>query len=147
MDLSDYTSMQNGISEILKNEGSIDILTNNAGFGLLGAIENVPIAEAKYQMEVNLFGQARLTQLVLPHIRKQESGKIVNITSTSGKMASPFSGWYSASNFAMEALSDSLRMEVKQFGITVIVIEQRGVKSEWSEITKKGLYDLHVGNA
>jgi short-subunit dehydrogenase len=147
MDVSDDSSMQNGIEEIIKNEGHIDILINNAGFGSFGAIEDVPIDEAKYQMEVNVFGLSRLMQLVLPYMRKQQSGKIVNITSTAGKMASPLSGWYSASKFAVEALSDSVRMEVKQFGIDVIVIEPGAVKSEWSDIAMKSLHDVSVGKA
>jgi short-subunit dehydrogenase len=98
-------------------------------------------------MEVNVFGLARLMQLVLPHMRKQQSGKIVNITSTGGKITSPLGGWYHASKFAVEALSDSVRMEVKQFGIDVIVIEPGGVKSEWSDIAMKHLHDVSVGKA
>jgi short-subunit dehydrogenase len=147
MDVTDNKSMTNMIDLIIKKEGAIDILINNAGFGLLGAIEDVPIEAAKYQLEVNVFGLSRLVQLVLPAMRKQRSGKIVNITSTSGKMASPLSGWYSASKFAVEALSDSLRMEVKQFGIDVIVIEPGGVKSEWSEIAMKSLREISLGKA
>jgi short-subunit dehydrogenase len=147
MDITDDPSIKAGINTIIKNEGQIDILINNAGFGLLGAIEDVPIADAKYQMEVNVFGLCRLTQLILPNMRKNQSGKIINITSTSGKMASPLSGWYSASKFAVEALSDSLRMEVKQFGIDVIVIEPGGVKSEWSDIAMKSLHETSVGKA
>lgn len=98
-------------------------------------------------MEVNVFGLARLTQLVLPYMRKQQSGKIVNITSTSGKMATPLSGWYSASKFAVEALSDSLRLEVKPFGIDVIIIEPGGVKSEWGDIALKSLHEISLGTA
>lgn len=145
MDMTDDRSMQSGIDEIIKNDGKIDVLINNAGFGLMGSVEDVSIPAAKNQMEVNVFGLARLTQLVLPYMRKQRSGKIVNITSTSGKMASPLGGWYSASKFAVEALSDSLRMEVKQFGVDVIIIEPGGVKSEWSGIALKSLYDMSIG--
>ncbi|KAA6339578.1 Serine 3-dehydrogenase [termite gut metagenome] len=134
MDVSDDASMRKGVEEIIENEGKIDVLINNAGFGLYGAIEEVPIADAHYQMEVNVFGAARLAQLALPYMKKQKSGKIVNISSIGGKFASPFGGWYHASKFALEALSDSLRMEVKRFGIDVIVIEPGGVKTEWSDI-------------
>jgi short-subunit dehydrogenase len=147
MDVADDHSMCSGIDEIIKNEGRIDILINNAGFGAFGAIEDVSIAEARYQMEVNVFGLARLTQLVLPYMRKQQSGKIVNITSTGGKIASPLGGWYHASKYAVEALSDSLRMEIKQFGIDVIVIEPGGVKSEWGDIAMKHLQDVSAGKA
>jgi short-subunit dehydrogenase len=147
MDVTDDRSMQQGVDEIIKNEGRIDILINNAGFGSFGALEDVPMAEAKYQMDVNVFGLARLIQLVLPYMRKQGSGKIVNITSTGGKLASPLGGWYHASKFAVEALSDSLRMEVKPFGIDVIVIEPGGVKSEWNDIAMKNLHDVSAGKA
>ena len=119
-----------GIQEIIENEKQIDVLINNAGFGLYGAIEDVTMESAKYQMEVNMFGLARLTQLVLPHMREQHNGTIINISSIGGKIANPLGGWYHASKFAVEALSDSLRMEVKQFGIDVVVIEPGGVKSE-----------------
>ncbi|MCF2518810.1 oxidoreductase [Dyadobacter sp. CY351] len=147
MDVTNDTSMNSGVDSIIEAEGSIDILINNAGFGLMGSIEDVPLEKARDQMEVNVFGLARLTQLVLPLMRKQQSGKIVNITSTSGKMASPLSGWYSASKFAVEALSDSLRLEVKPFGIDVIIIEPGGVKSEWGDIALKSLHDVSLGTA
>lgn len=147
MDVTADATMTSGIDQIIKNEGRIDILINNAGFGLSGAIEDVPLADARYQMEVNVFGLSRLTQLVLPHMRKQQSGKIVNITSTAGKMTSPLNGWYHASKFAAEALSDSVRMEVKQFGIDVIVIEPGGVKSEWGDIAIRNMHDMSAGKA
>lgn len=134
MDVTDDDSMVAGIEEIITKEGRIDILINNAGFGSYGAIEEVSLEDARYQLEVNTLGAARLIQLVLPHMRKNNSGKIVNISSIGGKVANPFGGWYHASKFALEALSDSLRMEVKQFGVGVIVIEPGGVKSEWSNI-------------
>ncbi|HEY0177070.1 MAG TPA: oxidoreductase [Pedobacter sp.] len=134
MDVTSEESMVQGVSSMIKAEGRIDILINNAGFGAYGAVEAVPLADARYQLEVNLFGAARLTQLVLPYMRQQQYGKIVNVSSIGGKFASALGGWYHASKFAMEALSDSLRAEVKPFGIDVIVIEPGGVKSEWSDI-------------
>ncbi|MDW7691358.1 oxidoreductase [Flammeovirgaceae bacterium SG7u.111] len=134
MDVTNEQSMALGIQEIIKNEKQIDVLINNAGFGLYGAIEDVTMESAKDQMEVNVFGLARLTQLVLPHMRDQNNGTIINISSIGGKIANPLGGWYHASKFAVEALSDSLRKEVKQFGINVVVIEPGGVKSEWSDI-------------
>lgn len=134
MDVSDEDSMVTGIQKIIKDEGKIDILINNAGFGSFGAIEDVPITDARYQMEVNVFGLARLIQLVLPHMRRGRYGKIVNVTSIGGKMATPLGGWYHASKFAVEGLSDSLRLEVKSFGIDVILIEPGGVKTEWGDI-------------
>ncbi|QHV95229.1 oxidoreductase [Spirosoma endbachense] len=134
MDVTDEDSVENGVAELMAAEGRIDVLINNAGFGSYGAIEDVSIREATYQLDVNLFGAARLIQLVLPYMRQQQSGKIVNISSVGGKMATPLGGWYHASKFALEGLSDSLRNEVKPFGIDVIVIEPGGVKSEWGEI-------------
>lgn len=134
MDVTDEGSMQAGVNIILAKEKKIDVLVNNAGFGSYGAIEDVSLTDARYQLEVNLFGAARLIQLVLPSMRKQRWGKIVNISSIGGKIATPFGGWYHASKFALEGLSDSLRNEVKPFGIDVIVIEPGGIKSEWSGI-------------
>jgi short-subunit dehydrogenase len=139
MDVTDDESMVKGVDAIVKKEGRIDVLINNAGFGSYGALEDVSLQDAKSQMEVNVFGLARLTQLVLPHMRSQHYGKIVNITSIGGKIANPLGGWYHASKFAVEALSDSLRNEVKPFGIDVIVIEPGGVKSEWASIAMDNL--------
>lgn len=134
MDVTDDASMVAGISAIVAAEGRIDILVNNAGFGSYGALEDVSMEDARYQLEVNVIGAARLIQLVLPYMRKQQWGKIVNVTSTGGKIAIPFGGWYHASKFALEGLSDSLRNEVKPFGIDVIVIEPGGIQSEWAGI-------------
>lgn len=91
----------------------------------------MPLAEARGQFEVNVFGAARLTQLVLPHMRGQHSGTIINITSMGGKIYTPLGGWYHATKFALEALSDCLRLEVQPFGINVVVIEPGGIRTEW----------------
>lgn len=147
MDITDDFAIQSGVEEIINREGRLDILINNAGFGLFGSVEDVAMHEARYQMEVNLFGLARLTQLVLPHMRKQKSGLIVNVTSTGGKLASPLGAWYHASKYAVEALSDSLRMEVRQFGINVVVIEPGAVKSEWGDIAMESLRKISAGKA
>jgi len=128
------------VKQILdETNGHIDILVNSAGFGSHGAIEDVPIKDAKYQLEVNVFGAMRLTQLVLPSMRKNKFGKIVNISSVGGKLAGPLGGWYHASKFALEGLSDSLRNEVRPFGIDVILIEPGAIKSEWSKIAYDNL--------
>ncbi len=139
MDVTDDGAMINGISEIINNEGRIDVLINNAGYGQYGAIEEVSMKDARYQMEVNVIGLARLTQLCIPHMRKQQSGKIINITSIGGKISSPLGGWYHASKFAVEALSDNMRMELKPFGIDVIVIEPGGIKTSWGDIAMDNL--------
>ncbi|MDR0748841.1 MAG: SDR family NAD(P)-dependent oxidoreductase [Tannerellaceae bacterium] len=134
LDVTDDISVSAAVNEVIEHEGRIDILINNAGYGEYGAIEDVSMENARKQMDVNLFGLARVTQLVIPHMRKQKSGKIVNITSIGGKVATPMGGWYYASKFAVEGLSDSLRQEVRQFGIDVILIEPGIIKTEWAGI-------------
>ncbi|WP_028563789.1 oxidoreductase [Paenibacillus pinihumi] len=139
LDVTDDSSMTQAIEQIIKEQGRIDILINNAGYGSYGALEDVPISEAKYQFEVNVFGLAKLTQLVLPYMRKEKYGKIVNISSIGGKIYEPLGAWYHATKFAVEGLSDCLRLEVKGFGIDVIVIEPGGIKTEWSGIAGENL--------
>jgi short-subunit dehydrogenase len=136
LDVTNDESMIKCVATIINNEKRIDILINSAGFGLNAAVEDVSMADAKYQFEVNVFGIARLMQLVLPHMRAQHSGKIINISSVAGKVPSPMGGWYHASKHALEALSDSVRMETKQFGIDVVVIEPGSIKSEWGAIAR-----------
>ncbi|MGW5150714.1 oxidoreductase [Rhodococcus koreensis] len=134
MDVTDEASTTAGITRILDETGRIDVLVNNAGYGSYGAIEDVPLDEARYQFEVNVFGAARLAQLVLPHMREQRSGTIVNITSMGGKIYTPMGGWYHGTKFALEGLSDCLRLEAKPFGIDVVVIEPGGIATEWGTI-------------
>jgi NAD(P)-dependent dehydrogenase (short-subunit alcohol dehydrogenase family) len=134
MDVTDEASMHAGVQQIIAAEGRIDVLVNNAGYGSYGAIEDIPLEEARAQFEVNMFGAARLIQLVLPQMRAQRSGTIVNITSMGGKIHTPMGGWYHATKFALEALSDNLRMELKPFGIDVVVIEPGSIRTEWSAI-------------
>src|ERR1700744_2862685 len=139
MDVTDEDSMVKGVNTILKAEGRIDVLINNAVFGSYGAIENVPLIDARYQLEVNVFGAAQLIQLVLNAMRSHNWGRIINISSIGGKITTPLGGWYHASKFALEGMSDSLRKEVKPFGIDVVVIEPGGVKSEWAGIAAENL--------
>ena len=139
MDVTDEKSMVKGVQDILKAEKRIDVLVNNAGYGSYGSLEDVPLSEAKYQFEVNVFGMARLTQLVIPQMRSQKSGKIINISSIGGKLGEPHGAWYHATKFAVEGLSDSIRMELKQFGIQVIVIEPGAIITEWNRISRENL--------
>jgi short-subunit dehydrogenase len=139
LDVTKNESVVACVDQILKEAGGIDILVNNAGFGSYGAIEDVQMEDARYQLEVNVFGAIRLVQLVLPGMRKNRYGKIVNISSVGGKLAGPLGGWYHASKFALEGLSDSLRNEVRGFGIDVIVIEPGATKSEWGDIALDSL--------
>ncbi|WP_223342718.1 oxidoreductase [Synechocystis sp. PCC 7339] len=131
LDVTQDESMQSGVNRIIRECGRLDILINNAGYGSYGALEDVPIEEARYQFEVNVFGLGRLTQLVLPQMRKQSFGKIVNITSVGGKIYEPLGSWYHASKFAVEGLSDCLRLELRPFGIDVIIVEPGPIKTEW----------------
>ncbi|MEI8410829.1 MULTISPECIES: oxidoreductase [unclassified Kribbella] len=139
MDVTDEESTRAGVDRILAESGRIDVLVNNAGYGSYGALEDVPLSEARYQFEVNVFGAARLIQLVLPGMRAQRSGTIVNISSMGGKIYTPLGGWYHGTKFALEALSDCLRLEVKPFGIDVVVIEPGGIRTEWGGIAADNL--------
>lgn len=134
LDVTDEASMEAAVQQIIDAEGRIDVLINNAGYGSYGAIEDVPIDEARRQFEVNLFGLARLTQLVLPHMRARGSGRILNISSMAGRITSPLGAWYHATKYALEAFSDALRMEVEEFGIDVVIIEPGGIKTPWGFI-------------
>lgn len=134
LDVTDEASMEAAVQQIIDAEGRIDVLINNAGYGSYGAIEDVPIDEARRQFEVNLFGLARLTQLVLPHMRARGSGRILNISSMAGRITSPLGAWYHATKYALEAFSDALRMEVEEFGIDVVIIEPGGIKTPWGLI-------------
>ena len=139
LDVTDDGSMVKVVDKIVSEHGRIDILVNNAGYGSYGAVEDVPIAEARRQFDVNVFGLARLTQLVLPHMRAQRDGYIVNISSMGGKIWEPLGGWYHAAKFAVEGLSDCLRAEVAEFGIKVVVVEPGSITSEWATISADNL--------
>ncbi|MFD6989239.1 oxidoreductase [Streptomyces sp. NPDC059943] len=134
MDVTDDDSMQAGVERIIRETGRVDVLANIAGYGSYGAIEDVPLDEARHQFEVNVFGAIRLAQLVLPHMRTQRAGTVVNVTSMGGKIYTPLGGWYHGTKFALEALSDCLRLETKPFGINVVVIEPGGIATEWGSI-------------
>ena len=134
LDVVDDSSMQRCVSDLLAAEGRIDVLVNCAGYGSCGAVEDVPMDEAKRQFDVCLFGLARMTQLVLPKMREQHSGTIVNISSIAGKVASPMGAWYYSVKHAVEGLSDSLRMEVQDFGINVVIIEPGLTATAWGTI-------------
>ncbi len=134
LDLTQDESIESCIRRILTQENQIDVLINNAGYGSYGAVEEVPIGEARRQFEVNLFGLARITQLVLPGMRAQKSGRIINISSMGGRMYTPFGAWYHATKHALEGWSDSLRLELRDLGIKVVVIEPGVIQTPWSDI-------------
>lgn len=139
LDLTNDESIVAAVNSVLEKEGRIDVLINNAGYGSYGSVEEVSIEEAKRQFEVNIFGLARITQLVIPTMRMQKSGRIVNISSMGGKMYTPFGAWYHATKFALEGWSDCLRIELKQFGIDVAIVEPGGIQTEWGDIAMENL--------
>jgi len=147
LDVTQDDSMQAVVDTVLRQSTRIDALINNAGYGSYGALEDVPIKEGRQQFEVNVFGLARLTQLVLPTMRTQGAGRIVNITSIGGKIHEPLGSWYHATKFAVEGLSDCLRMEVKPFGIDVIVIQPGAIKTEWSVIAQQKVLECSGATA
>ena len=147
MDVTDEKSMQDGVETVIQAMGNIDVLINNAGYGYFGAIENVPMEEARRQLEVNVFGLARLTQLVLPYMRQQKSGRIINTSSIAGKMVFYMGGWYNITKYSVEAFSDALRMEMKPYGIDVVMIEPGAIKTNWGIIAARHLKESSEGTA
>jgi NAD(P)-dependent dehydrogenase (short-subunit alcohol dehydrogenase family) len=147
LDLTDDPSIVAAVNTIKNEAGRIDVVVNNAGYGSYGALEDVPLDEGRRQFEVNVFGLARLCQLVLPMMRAQKSGKIVNITSIGGKIWEPLGAWYHATKFAVEGLSDCLRVEAAPFGVDVIVIEPGAIRTEWAGIARDGLLQMSGGSA
>jgi NAD(P)-dependent dehydrogenase (short-subunit alcohol dehydrogenase family) len=123
LDVTDEESMRRAVGEVERAEGAVGVLVNNAGYSQSGAVEQVPMEKVRRQFEANVFGLARLCQLVLPGMRRQGFGRIVNISSMGGKLTFPGAGYYHATKHAVEALSDALRFEVRGFGVKVVVIE------------------------
>ncbi|MDX6220249.1 MAG: hypothetical protein QOJ48_1930 [Frankiales bacterium] len=138
-DVTDDASMVALVDRVVAETGRIDVLVNNAGYGSYGALEEVPMAEARRQVEVNVFGLARLTQLVLPHMRQQRSGRIINVSSVGGQIWEPLGAWYHATKFAVEGLSDSLRAELRPHGVDVVVIQPGAIRTEWAGISADNL--------
>jgi len=134
MDITREEDIQRVVETIRKQSGGVDVLVNNAGFGLYGAVEDVPIDDARYQFEVNLFGLASLTQKLLPGMRAKGKGTIINITSIGGKIYFPLGAWYHASKHALEGWSDCLRLEVKDFGIDVVIVEPGVINTEFGDV-------------
>jgi len=134
MDITREDQVLAAVQRIEQGHGALDVLINNAGFGMYGAMEDTSLADARYQFEVNLFGQARLTQLLLPAMRARRSGKIINISSMGGKMYTPLGSWYHATKHAVEGWSDCLRLELQPFGIDVVIIEPGAIATEFGEV-------------
>ena len=133
LDVCDEASMHAAVAAVEQAEGAVGVLINNAGYGQEGVLEEVPMAEVRRQFETNVFGLIRLTQLVLPSMRRQRWGRIVNLSSMGGKLTLPGGSLYHATKHAVEALSDALRFEVRGFGINVIVIEPGPIKTSFGD--------------
>jgi NAD(P)-dependent dehydrogenase (short-subunit alcohol dehydrogenase family) len=146
-DVSKHDACKDMIESFIDDFGQIDVLVNNAGYGYFGPIETVPMEDARRQLEVNVFGLAEMTRLVLPAMRSQRSGRIVNIASIAGRAVFPFGGWYNVSKYSVEALSDALRMELKPFGIKVAIIEPGCIKTDWGIIAADHLDECSRGTA
>lgn len=147
LDVTDEDSCKKAVEKIVREQGRIDVLINNAGYGSYGAIEDVSLDEAHRQFDVNVFGVAALTKAVLPHMRKQHSGTIITTGSMGGRLVSFLGGWYHATKYSVEALSDALRMETKQFGINVVLIEPGCIKTNWGHIAADHLAESAKGGA
>ncbi|WP_369373399.1 oxidoreductase [Promicromonospora sp. Populi] len=132
-DLREPADLDRVVETVIAEQGRIDVLVNNAGTVLHGAVEDVPIGTAREYLDLNLLAPARLAQLVLPHMRAQGSGTIVNVSSVAGEIAMPLGAWYYAAKHALEALSDTLRMEAGEFGIDVVIIQPGIIKTEFGE--------------
>jgi len=133
LDVTDEESMRAAVASVEHAEGAVGVLVNNAGYSLSGAIESVPLDEVRRQFETNVFGLVRLSQLVLPAMRRQGFGRIVNLSSMGGRLTLPGGGFYHASKHAVEALSDALRFEVQGFGVDVVVIEPGLIRTGFAD--------------
>ena len=133
LDVTKSESIRRACEEVLARAGRIDVLVNNAGYGQMGAVEDLPLSKWREEFDVNVFGALELTQAVLPAMRRQGSGAVVMIGSIGGRISYPFGGAYCASKFAIEAIADALRLEVRPFGIRVVLIEPGPIHTRFAE--------------
>jgi short-subunit dehydrogenase len=147
LDVTDEQSMTQAVAAVEADAGPVGVLINNAGYGLYGPVEQVPMNEIRRQFETNFFGLVRLTQLVLPGMRQRGRGRILNVSSMGGRITLPGGAFYHASKHAVEALSDALRMEVAQFGIDVVLIEPGPVNTPWNDVAAASLAAADGGPA
>ncbi|MFW0154780.1 oxidoreductase [Rothia sp. P6271] len=146
-DVTDEETINKVVDFVLAEAGRIDVLINNAGYGMYGAIEDVSLAEARHQFDVNVFGLAAFTRAVLPAMREAKRGRIINVSSIAGRLTTSFGGWYHATKYALEGLSDSLRMELGPLGIEVVLIEPGAIASQWSDVAIENLERVAEGGA
>lgn len=147
LDVCDEGSMRAAVSAVEKAEGAVGVLINNAGYGQEGPVEEVPMEQIRRQFDTNVIGLTRLTQLVLPGMRRQGWGKIVNLSSMGGKLTFPGGGFYHATKHAVEALSDALRFEVRGFGVDVIVIEPGPIKTRFGDTAIDSIHAAAVSQS
>ena len=133
LDVTDEASMRAAVGEVERREGAVGVLVNNAGYSQSGAVEEVPMGKVRRQFETNVFGLVRMCQLVLPGMRGQGWGRIVNISSMGGRLTFPGGGYYHATKYAVEALSDALRFEVAGFGVRVAVVEPGLIRTRFAD--------------
>jgi len=145
LDVTDEASMQAAVASVEESEGAVGVLVNNAGYSQSGAVESVPVDSVRKQFETNVFGLVRMSQLVLPGMRRQGWGRIVNLSSMGGRMTFPGGGAYHATKHAVEAFSDALRFEVSGFGVQVVVIEPGLIRTRFGE-TAVGSIDAATGD-
>ena len=147
LDVTDEQSMRDAVELIERAEGAVGVLVNNAGYSQSGAVETVPLEAVRRQFETNVFGLVQLTQLVLPRMRAQRWGKVVNIGSMGGRLTFPGGGFYHATKYALEAVSDALRFELRGLGIDVILLEPGLITTEFGEAATASMADVHAGDA
>ncbi len=146
LDVTDEDSMRSAVDEVERREGPVGVLVNNAGYSQSGAVESVPMEKVRRQFETNFFGLARMCQLVLPGMRRQRYGRIVNVSSMGGKLTFPGAGYYHATKHAVEALSDALRFEVEGFGVKVAIIEPGLIRTGFAETAVGSMDDSDAEN-
>ncbi|WP_347107686.1 oxidoreductase [Paenarthrobacter sp. S56] len=139
LDVTNDSSMVHAVGTVEAAHGRVGVLVNNAGYGSYGSMEEVPLSEGRRQFEVNVLGLARMTQLVIPGMRQAGNGRIINVSSIGGKIYEPLGAWYHGTKFAVEGMSDSLRLELKPHGIGVVIIEPAGTDTEWGTIAGEAL--------
>jgi len=139
MDVTNQEHVDKAIKKIISDHGRIDVLVNNAGLGVYGAIEEVSMEDAFYQYDVNLFGVARVTKSVLPYMRNQKNGTIINISSVLGETYGPLAGWYLSTKHALEGWSDALRVELKEFDIDVVIVQPGAINTNFFNVSRSYL--------
>ncbi len=140
LDVTDPDDVERVVDRIIDDEGHLSCLVNNAGYGQLGPVEDVPTGKVHRQFDVNLYGPHRLLRAALPHMRAQEAGTIVNVSSAAGQVSFPGGGVYAGSKFAVEAMSDALRTEVAEYGIDVVLVEPGPVETSFTDRAEAEVY-------